>query len=110
MKYKTLLFFVFILFYYINIFAQVNNTNISYVLEADQVTKVGENIYEAVGNVVLQAKGLTITAEKIIYNSKTTEVQASDTVKIESPEQKLEAGKIVYNRNSRRYSRVFSTI
>ena len=68
MKYKTLLFLVFILFYNITAFAQFNNTDISYVLEADQVTKVGENMYEAVGNVVLQAKGLTITAEKVMYN------------------------------------------
>ena len=100
MKYKTLLFLIFILFYNITAFAQFNNTDISYVLEADQVTKVGENMYEAVGNVVLQAKGLTITAEKVMYNSKTTEVQASGSVKIESPEQKLEAEKIVYNLNA----------
>ena len=100
MKYKTLLFLIFLLFFHTNIYAQVNNTDISYVLEADQVTKIGENTYEAIGNVELQAKGLTITAEKIIYNSKTTEVQASGTVKIESPEQKLEAGKIVYNLNA----------
>ena len=63
-------------------FAQINNTDISYILEADQVTQVGENMYEAVGNVVLKAKGLTITAEKVMYNSATTEVQADGNVKI----------------------------
>ena len=100
MKYKILLFFISIFFYHINAFAQINNTDISYILEADQVTQVGENMYEAVGNVVLKAKGLTITAEKVMYNSATTEVQADGNVKIESPEQKLEAGKIVYNLNA----------
>ncbi len=100
MKYKTLLFSIIIFTYYINAFAQINNTDISYLLEADQVIKVGDSLYEAYGNVVLQAKGLTITAEKVVYNSQTTEVQASGNVKIESPEQKLEAGKIIYNLNA----------
>lgn len=81
MKYKTLLFSIIIFIYYINAFAQINNTDISYLLEADQVIKVGDSLYEAYGNVVLQAKGLTITAEKVVYNSQTTEVQASGNVK-----------------------------
>ena len=37
MKYKILLFFISIFFYHINAFAQINNTDISYILEADQI-------------------------------------------------------------------------
>lgn len=99
MKLKLILLFVFLLLFYINSYAQFKNTDMSYLLEADKVIRIGDNLYEATGNVSLQAKGLTITAEKITYNSKTTEIEATGNVKLESPEQKLEAESIKYNLN-----------
>ena len=86
-----------ILFLHTNLYAQFNSTDMTYVLEADKVTRIGDNMYEAEGNVLLKAKNITITAEKVIYNSKTSEVDAQGKVKLESPEQKLEAEKIIYN-------------
>lgn len=88
---------IYILFHHTNLYAQFNNTDMTYVLEADKVTRIGDNMYEAEGNVLLKAKNITITAEKVIYNSKTSEVDAQGKVKLESPEQKLEAEKIFYN-------------
>ena len=79
-------------------YAQVNADD-EYILEADKVTRIGDNLYEAEGNVSLTAKGITITSEKMIYNSKTSRVQAEGGVILESPEQKMEADKIDYNMN-----------
>ena len=79
-------------------YAQVNADD-EYILEADKVTRIGDNLYEAEGNVSLTSKGITITSEKMIYNSKTSRVQAEGGVILESPEQKMEADKIDYNMN-----------
>lgn len=90
-----LLFFLCMVFIYNISYAQLDGEE--YTLEADKVTRIGDNLYEAEGNVSLKGMGLTITSEKMIYNSATSQVQAEGTVIIESPEQKLEAEKIDYN-------------
>ncbi len=92
---KFILFIILYFFTVQTIFAQTN-TKEEYILEADKVTRIGDNLYEAEGNVVLKAKGLTITSKKMIYNSATSQVQAEGSVSIENPEQKLEAEKINY--------------
>lgn len=69
----------------------------SYVLEADRVSRIGENLYKAEGNVVLKARDLEFNADTLIYNSQTTEIDASGNVKITSPEQEFKAEKIKYN-------------
>ena len=90
-----LVFFLCMVFIYNISYAQLDDEE--YILEADKVTRIGDNLYEAEGNVSLKGMGLTITSEKMIYNSATSQVQAEGTVIIESPEQKLEAEKIDYN-------------
>lgn len=79
-------------------YAQFNPSD-EYVLEADKVTRIGDNLYEAEGNVLLTSKNITIKSEKMIYNSETSQVKAEGRVILESPEQKMEADSIDYNMN-----------
>ena len=94
---KIVLVVICILFIFQISYAQTNDSE--YVLEADKVTRLGNNVYEAEGNVLLSSKNIKITSNKMIYNAETSQVQAEGNVIIESPEQKLEAEKIDYNMN-----------
>ena len=92
---KLFILFLFLFLYINTTLAQTNKDE--YILEADKVTRIGDNLYEAEGNVTLKAKGLTITSEKMVYNSETSQVKAEGNVIIENPEQKLEAETINYD-------------
>lgn len=70
---------------------------ITYNLEANQVSKTGDTTYLATGNVELKARDVVFYADQIEYNSKTQEIVATGNVKVVSPEQELEAEEIQYN-------------
>lgn len=91
---KTATFFLFILIFYA---APVHAQEKPYILEADEVTRIDNNTFQATGNVILKVRDIVFTSDVLIYHQGTDEVEASGNVKITSQTQEIEADYITYN-------------
>lgn len=69
----------------------------TYTLEADQVSRIADNIYEAQGNVILKFRDIEFNADKLTYNSADTSIEAEGNVLLMSPDQEFKAEKMSYN-------------